>query len=97
MPDGGSSREDVAARLIMLRRALGFENQNAFAVKMGISPSLWNHYETGRRPLTLDAANKIRNRANVTLDWLLHGDRSGLTVGMSNALPDLSAWRKKQA
>ena len=95
MHDGGSSREDVAARLEMLRLWAGHDSQTAFAIATGLSASEWNHFESGRRPLAITAAHKLRLRWRVTLDWLYYGDRSGLTVEMANSLPTLD--QKRQA
>lgn len=95
MHDGGPSREDVAARLELLRLWAGYDSQSAFAVQTGLTASEWNHFETGRRPLSITAAHKLRQRWRVTLDWLYYGDRSGLTVEISNSLPSLD--RKKPA
>lgn len=93
MSDGGSSIEDVAARLHMLRAWASFESQSGFARRNGFGISEWNHFESGRRWLTLLAANTLRRNWRVTLDWLYHGDRSGLSVEVSSSLPDLEAWR----
>lgn len=95
MQDGGPSRDDVAARLEMLRIWAGYDSQSAFAVHTGLTPSEWNHFETGRRPLSISAAHKLRQRWRVTLDWLYYGDRSGLSVELANSLPILD--RKKPA
>lgn len=97
MTDGGSSADDVADRLRLLREWAGYENQSAFAERTGLTPPEWNHYETGRRPLTLKAANLIKTRWRVTLDWLYHGERDGLSVQVANSLPSFSEWRQKRA
>ncbi len=38
----------------------------------------YSQYETGTRPLTIDAAHRICDEYGVTLDWLYRGDRSRL-------------------
>lgn len=97
MHDGTSSREDMAARLALLRETMGFESQAAFAERTGVGVTDWNHYEKARRDLSLTSANRIRARWRVTLDWLYHGDRSGLSMELANSLPLLSDWRQKRA
>lgn len=97
MTDGGNSREDVAARLALLREWAGFDSQVAFARQIDLGGPEWNHFETGRRPLALNAAHKLRRRYRVTLDWLYYGDRSGLSVEVANSLPHLEEWKLKRA
>lgn len=91
MNDGGNNRDDVAARLVLLRQWAGFTSQAAYAERVGMSQSEYNHFESGRRPLTLAAANKLRLKWRVTLDWLYHGDRTGLSVELNRSLPSLEA------
>jgi transcriptional regulator with XRE-family HTH domain len=65
---------DIARRLIALRKKLGFEKQADFAKAIGLEKSSYNPFETGERPLTLNAARRIRRRFGISLDWLLFGD-----------------------
>ncbi len=95
--DGGSSINDVAGRLVLLRQWAGYDNQNQFASATGLTASELNHYETARRMLSMTAANKIRQRWRVTLDWLYHGDRSGLSVEVNRSLPLLPPNLQKEA
>jgi transcriptional regulator with XRE-family HTH domain len=95
MTDGGSTIDDVSARLKVLRSWANVGSQKAFAELTGISPDEWNHFEAGRRMLSLTAANKIRLRWQVDLDWLYHGDRSGLSVEVSRALPTLADFQRQ--
>lgn len=90
MTDGGESVEDIGARVAMLRRWAGFDSQTAFAVSIGLDPSEINHYESGRRRLALTAAQRLRARYRVTLDWLYYGDRSGLSLEIDRSLPHLA-------
>lgn len=94
MDDGGNSIDDIAARLALLREWAGFPVQSSFAERSGIEPSEWNHYEAGRRRLSLNAALKLRRRWRVTLDWLYEGDRAGLSVEVANSLPYLADRRQ---
>lgn len=66
--------QDIARRLIALRKRLGFEKQSDFAKEIGLEKSSYNPFETGERPLTLNAARRIRRRFGISVDWLLFGD-----------------------
>ena len=78
--------DDVVARLVALRTYAGFSTQRDFAWATGMSQPEYAHFESGRRLLTLSAANKIKRKWHVTLDWLYHGDTSGLPVSLARAL-----------
>lgn len=80
-------RDPVAHRLEMTRIALGYENQTEFAEKANLTQNRYSQYETGKRPLTLDAALKLKRTYGVTLDWLFAGDRNGLPHAVWSALP----------
>ena len=67
----------IAARLRHTREALGL-NQTEFAMRANLSQNRYNQYESGVRPLTIDAAHRICDEYGVTLDWLYRGDRSRL-------------------
>lgn len=97
MTDGGSSVEDVAARLALLREWAGFTSQSAFAQRNGFTQSEWNHFESGRRRLPITAANRLKQNWRVTLDWIYHGERSGLSVEVANSLPTLGGRAPRQA
>lgn len=75
---------DVARRLLRARRALGIEDQNEFGEAAGLSQSLYNKFELGRRLLTLQAAMKLCHRYGLTLDYLYRGDPSGLPYKLHN-------------
>lgn len=85
------SPTEVGKRLLQLREAMGYggRQQSTYAPLMGLTPSLYNHYETGRRPISITSALRISDRSGVPLDWILKGDRSGLTARWLNDLPDL--------
>jgi len=89
MSDPDSSIEAISARVEALRLWCGFDNQREFARESGISQTDLNHYETGRRRISLNAANQLRRRWGVTLDWIFHGDLRGLDHQMRIELPNL--------
>ena len=67
------SPEAVAARLLALRMRIE-PVQQEFARHLGMAKNTYHGFESGNRPLTLNAAVKIRRRYGVSLDWLLFGD-----------------------
>src|SRR6516225_4349969 len=67
----------TATRLRHTREALGL-NQKEFAMRANLKPNRFRQYESGARPLTIDAALSICDQYGVTLDWLYRGDRSTL-------------------
>jgi transcriptional regulator with XRE-family HTH domain len=67
----------IAARLTLLREALGL-NQAAFCREAEIAPNQWNQYETGKRPITLPVAAKLKERYGASLDWIYLGDSAGI-------------------
>ena len=69
--------EHIATRLRHTREALGV-NQREFARRVNLKPNRYSQYESGARPLTIDAALRICDEYGVTLDWLYRGDRSRL-------------------
>jgi transcriptional regulator with XRE-family HTH domain len=71
------SAQDIAARLRHTREALGL-NQREFAIRADLKANRYSQYETGVRPLTIEAALNICEQYGVTLDWLYRGDRSTL-------------------
>jgi DNA-binding XRE family transcriptional regulator len=64
----------IANRLRLLREALGFESQVAFAKELGIKRNTYNPFETGERELTFETACLIRAKFRVPIDWLFWGD-----------------------
>jgi transcriptional regulator with XRE-family HTH domain len=89
--DSGRLAVDIGRRLRLTRVALGIENQVDFGREAGLSQPQYNYFETGSRPLTLQAALKLCDRYNLTLDWLYRGDPSGLPYKLAK---DISNVRK---
>ena len=65
--------EHIATRLRHTREAFGV-NQREFARRANLKQNRYSQYESGARPLTIDAANKICDEYGVSLDWLYRGD-----------------------
>lgn len=75
------SPENVRRRLIALRIALGYggRKQAAYAKELDLAKNIYNPFESegnNFRPLTLDAACRIRSRFGIPLDWIFFGDMS---------------------
>ena len=67
--------DDIARRLVAVRQYIAHGiSQQEFAKSIGLEKNVYNPFEKGKRPLTIDAAKKIRRRWGVSVDWLLFGD-----------------------
>lgn len=75
-----SGDQEIIQRLIAARLKLGFEKQSDFAKALGVGKNVYNPFEKGTRPITLDVARRIRKRFGISVDWLLFGD-----IGQPNA------------
>lgn len=64
---------DIARRLVAVREHFE-ESQVDFAEKLNMAKNTLNGYETAKRPLTIEAARRIRDRFGISVDWLLFGD-----------------------
>lgn len=63
----------VGQRLDALREALGIEDQQDFAVMIGIDPSSYTKVKNGRKPLKSDVAYRAAERFGVTMDFFYRG------------------------
>lgn len=82
--------KDQGDRLLRLRQVMGIPSQTGMAVALGIKLTRWNNIERGRQPISMDIAIRIRRRfPGVTLDWLLFGDPSGLSLELAKRLGEL--------
>lgn len=87
-PLGMPSKQEIAEtaeRLRLARMAIN-PNQSEFARRAGMSQHRYNQYETGARPLTLDAALKLRDTYGLTLDYLFRGDTALVPHGLMERL-----------
>lgn len=62
--------EDIAERLIRLRRAYGFEEARPWCEWIGVSESVWNPFEKAKRRISLDVALKVCAKTGASLDWI---------------------------
>jgi transcriptional regulator with XRE-family HTH domain len=75
-----------AKRLIATRLALGYESQVEFCKAIGIEKNLYNPFEKAKRPITVDAARKIKRRFHIPLDWTIDGDAAYLPLHLARKL-----------
>lgn len=78
--------EIIGARLKLLREAFGFEEAKAWCDHLGIATNAWNHWERGRRAITVEAALKVATKTGATLDWIYRGMEETLPVRVQRAL-----------
>lgn len=67
----------VGARLAMIRRISGV-TQEEFASAAGITRTAYNQYETGAKLPSVDAAARLCETYDLTLDYIFLNDLSGL-------------------
>lgn len=68
-----SIRIDIANRMRLVRRVLGF-SQKEFALKLEFSLSSYKSYEIARRDLPLIQAIIFCEKFNIELQWLVYGE-----------------------
>ena len=64
--------DDVGARLRRIREMLGL-NKRQFAERAAMTEQTYGSFENGKRPLSLDAAKKLRKTYNLTLEFMYFG------------------------
>lgn len=78
----GIQPAEVGARLKLARKALGLSG-TAFAGGAGIRQNAYSQYETGDRPLTINAAVKLCVKYRLSLDYLYLGDETLIPRGLN--------------
>ena len=76
----------IGARLKLLREASGFSEAKAWCEYADIATNAWNHWERGRRPITVEGALKVAVKTGATLDWIYRGLEETLPVRVQQAL-----------
>jgi|GEM_PF-2776683 len=86
MDNQAAKPEAIGRRIILLRKALGYESATAFAAYLGVSPQkLWN-WESGNARPDVSGGLNICNRTGVTLDWLFRDMGTTLPKNMFDLL-----------
>lgn len=75
--DMTDSPEAIGARLERVRTILGMSKRD-FAEKAGVSEQSYGPFENGKRPLSLDAAKKLRKAYSLPLEFLFFGNTAEL-------------------
>lgn len=79
MPEMGTQ----GYRMKLLREAMGYQTQKAFADRYGFSLSLWNQYERGQSPVSrLAAQSLVRQIPGLSTGWIEDGKEGDLSKGM---------------
>lgn len=75
----------IGKRLEEMHRALGIIPAQVCR-ETGLKANRYSQYVNGERRLTMDAALLIVETYPITLDWLIRGDVSGLSVDVHRKL-----------
>lgn len=88
-PNGSMARslEDLADRLRLIESALGMRAVD-ICKETGIAPNAWSQYKNPKkkRPITLEAAYKLKDTYGITLEYIFDGDRARLPADIVNKL-----------
>lgn len=86
------SKKRIGKRLLLTRQALGLA-QGVFASRAGISHSSYSQYESGLKRPSYESAVALCEAYDLTLDWIIRGDPSGLRYELADAIKALRAAR----
>jgi transcriptional regulator with XRE-family HTH domain len=76
---------EIGQRLALTRRALGLTQFNMGRLMGAVSRGqAWQHFEAGRRQISIQHANALCRNLGLTLEWIYQGQLSSLP-------PDLAA------
>jgi DNA-binding XRE family transcriptional regulator len=67
----------LGIRLVATRQALELTPAE-LCRRIDCKPNRWSQYETRKRAITLDIANRLCDEFRITLDWIYRADPSGL-------------------
>jgi transcriptional regulator with XRE-family HTH domain len=67
----------IAKRLVASREALGLSAAE-LCRRIDCETNRWSQYETGKRPITLEIANRLCDEFRLSLDWIYRDDPSSL-------------------
>lgn len=71
------SPEEIGARLARFRATTGMTKRD-FAAMAEMSEQVYGPFENGKRPLTLEAAKKLRKAYSLTFEYLFFGNKAEL-------------------
>ncbi len=81
------SVDEIARRLTLTRSVLA-QSQAEWCRRVGIEPNTWNNYERGSRRISLDAAIKVCQMTDITLDWIYRGVLSAVPFDIAKLIQD---------
>ena len=90
MKTNGINWPDVAARLVLVRLALGV-SQKSISDATGIGTSRLNRFEKGTRPIKPDDLAAIYEAYAVDANFILFGREDGLPSGILESMRRLRA------
>jgi hypothetical protein len=92
-----SSREATAARLGILREALGYTVQQDWCAVVGIKQPAWSQYERDIHKITSDAAIAICDRfPGLTTDWIYRGLDGTILPSYRERIQEIRHARKRK-
>lgn len=83
------SAKAVGRRLWKVRKVRKL-SQVEISKRLDIIQATYSAYEVGARMLSLSVASRFCDEFHVTLDYLFHGDDSGLPLPLADALVELN-------
>jgi hypothetical protein len=89
------TNREIAARLALTRRALGYDRQTEFVEALNavfsVSPQRWNNYETGRERIAVPVALALCDRFDLSFGWIYRAKRGELPARVLRAIEDTEA------
>lgn len=85
-PAASQMKLDFGARLVFLRKQLGYEEAVDFAKYLGVDQNTYTRWERGEVYPQIPNLLRIKLQTNVTSDYLYFGDTSGLPLHLFRLL-----------
>lgn len=80
--------EAAALRVLQVMRFLNLRTKGDFAAWAGRSQSAVSDWFTGKTPIQIDIALRLKEEKKISLDWLYAGDDSGQAPTVTQRLED---------
>lgn len=68
-----TTKQAIAARLVLLRMAVSGDSQVAFCARTGVKTNAWNNLEKAVNRISVDTALELARTTGVSLDWIYRG------------------------
>ena len=89
-----SDRKDIGERLLLTRQILGL-SQAEFAATAGLKAAAMCRCERGSSRPSVDAATKLCEAYNLSLDWIFMGDLKPLPYDLADSIQKARSARRK--